>query len=399
MTRTGIDMWLIISREYNEDPVLKTMLPATWMGARRTTMLLMYQPQPNAPVEALAVARYNVGELFKKAWEPEQQPDQWAQLRELIAARNPKKIGINFSDSYGHADGLVSTHHRMLKEKLGDKWAKRLISAEPLAVGWLETRTAAEMAAYRHVMQVAHHIVREGLSENVIVPGVTSTDEVVWWYRQRITELGLQPWFHPSVDVQRAAGASDTERSFASRPNASIIQPGDLVHVDFGITYLGLNTDTQHNAYVLRLGETEPPAYLKAAFEKGKQQMDILTQQFATGKSGNQLLAAALAEGQRQGLKPQIYTHPIGYHGHAAGPAIGMWDKQGGVPGSGDYIMYPNTAYSIELNVKVQLTEWQREIRMMMEEDAFFDGQQVYYIGGRQQRLYTIPETPVGVER
>ncbi len=390
MERTGIDMWILISKEYNEDAVLKTMLPSSWLSARRTTMLVMYYDGDS--VESLACARYDVGTTFKKAWDKEKQPDQWARLAEIVAERDPQRIGVNRSEHFGLADGLSANHYELLESALSSKYQDRLVSAEELAIGWLETRTPSEMVAYQQVCRIAHEIIQEGLSDQVIQPGITTTDDVVWYYRDRIRELGLTAWFHPTVDVQRAdPEGGDTDRSFSRRPDSDVIMPGDLVHCDFGITYLGLNTDTQENAYVLKPGETEAPAYLQAAFNKGLRLMDILTNNFQTGRSGNDILAASLQQAKSEGLKPSIYTHPIGYHGHAAGPTIGMWDQQGGVPHNGDYKMYPNTAYSIELNTRVFLNEWNKEIRMMMEEDAFFDGEQVRYIDGRQTELYLIP--------
>ena len=215
----------------------------------------------------------------------------------------------------------------------------------------------------------------EGFSDEVIQPGVTTTRDVVWYYRDRIQELGMTAWFHPTVDIQRYDPENfDHLRSFSKRPDLQVIMPGDLVHVDFGITYLGFNTDTQENAYILKSDETDAPEYLKSAFKKGLAVMDALTDQYKTGRTGNEILSGALADAKARGLKPTIYTHPIGYHGHAAGPTIGLWDQQGGVPHRGDYPLYPNTAYSIELNAAVYLEEWGKEIRMMMEEDAFFDG-------------------------
>lgn len=390
MERTGIDMWLLISREYNEDPVLKTMLPSNWLNARRTTILVIYNTGDG--IETLACARYQVGETFKKAWDKEQQPDQWARLVEIIRERKPKKIGINRSEHFGLADGISSYHYDKLMDVLPKRYRDRVVSAENLAIGWLETRTPSEMVVYQQICRIAHEIIAEGFSDEVIQPGVTSTEEVVWWYRERIRELGVVTWFHPTVDIQRGDPESlDHLRSFSKRPDKQVIMPGDLLHVDFGITYLGLNTDTQENAYVLRAGETEPPAYLQDAFEQGLRVMDILTDNFKTGKSGNQILADALAQGKAEGLKPVIYTHPIGFQGHGAGPTIGMWDAQGGVPVRGDYPLYPNTAYSIELNAGVYLEAWGKEIRMMMEEDAFFDGEKTEYIDGRQTELFLIP--------
>ncbi|MEQ9304564.1 MAG: M24 family metallopeptidase [Marinoscillum sp.] len=392
MRRTGIDMWVIIAREYNEDPVLKTMLPATWQSARRTTMLVIYDPGNNQPLETMAMARYGVGKTFKKVWDKETQPDQWKALAELIKEKDPKQIGINKSLNFALADGISATHHEQLLQVLTPTYQKRVVSAEKLAIGWLETRTENEMIVYQNIVRMAHQIIAEGFSEKVIQPGVTTTDDVVWWYRDRIRELGFTAWFHPSVSIQRKNPESfDHLRSFSDRPEAQIIYPGDLLHVDFGITYLRLNTDTQQHAYVLKPGETEAPDYLSEAFASGIQLQDIFTSNFKTGLSGNEILSRSLEAAVKAGLKPTIYTHPIGYHGHAAGPTIGLWDQQGGLPGKGDYPLYPNTAYSIELNNAVFIKEWDKEIRIMLEEDAFFDGESVRYIDGRQTELMLIP--------
>ncbi|WP_421949247.1 M24 family metallopeptidase [Phaeodactylibacter xiamenensis] len=390
MQREGIDMWILIAREYNEDPVLKTMLPSFWLSARRTTMLVIYDTGDS--LETLACARYDVGEVFKKAWDKEVEPDQWKRLAQLITERAPAKIAVNRSEHFGLADGLSAYHYDQLMAHLPEAYQERVVTGERLALGWLETRTSEEMTVYQQVCRIAHAIIAEGLSDQVIQPGVTTTDDVVWFYRERIRELGLTAWFHPTVDVQRANPEDNgSTRSFASRPGETVIQPGDLVHCDFGITYLGLNTDTQQNAYVLKPGETDAPVFLKAAHKKGLHLMDILTNEFQEGRTGNEVLAEALKKAKYAGLKPQIYTHPIGYHGHGAGPTIGLWDQQEGVPHKGDYPLYHNTAYSIELNTKVFLPEWNKEIRMMMEEDAFFDENGVRYIDGRQEELYLIP--------
>ena len=397
MERSGIDLWLLISREYNEDPVLRTLLPPTWLSARRTTMLVLYHPAGADTVECLAVARYDVGNVFKKAWNPEEEPDQWQRLADIIAERDPPKIGINTSEYFAQADGLTHTDYRHLMEVLPVAYADRVhsdrvVSAEKLAIGWLETRTPREVVLYEPIVRLAHHIVAEGFSEKVIHPGITTTEDVVWWYRNRINELGLDTWFHPTVDVQRADPENaGHQRTFSKRPEQQIIQPGDLLHCDFGITYLGLNTDTQENAYVLKPGETEAPAYLRKAHQTGLRLMDILTDNFRTGRTGNEMLHVTREQAQAEGIKPSIYTHPIGYYGHGSGPTIGMWDQQAGVPVGGDYPLYANTVYAIELNAAIMLPEWNKEIRMMMEEDAFFNGESVRYLDGRQQELFLIP--------
>ena len=389
MRREGIDMWVMITREYNEDAVVKTMLPSTWMGARRTTMLLIYNPGEGKPLETLACARYDVGDVFKKAWDKESQPDQWKQLAELITERNPAKIAVNRSQSFGLADGLSSYHYDQLMESLPGDYADRVVSGENLAIGWLETRTDSEMAVYRQIMQVAHAIIAEAFSERVIQPGVTTTEDVVWYLRERTRELGLGIWFHPTVDVQREK--EQELYGFSGRPGAEIIQPGDLLHCDFGITYCGLNTDTQENAYILRPGEKDAPAALVNAHRKGLRLMDLLTDRFENGVTGNEMLSGTIAAATEEGLRPSIYSHPIGYHGHGAGPTIGLWDQQEGVPVNGDYPVYPNTAYSIELNNTVHLDSWGKDVRIMLEEDGFWDGETFRYINGRQEELYLVP--------
>lgn len=392
MEREEIDMWIVIAREYNEDPVIRTMLPAIWHAARRRTILVMYNPGDGNKVETMAVARYDVGTVFKKSWDKEKQPDQWARLNEIIEEKKPNKIGLNMSEHFGQADGLTHYEYEAFFASINKANQKKIVSAENLAIGWLETRTQAEMDIYKQIVKIAHEIIAEGFSDQVIQPGVTSTEEVVWWYRERIKELKLDTWFHPSVSVQRA----DKEKfehlgTFDKRPEQNIIQPGDLLHVDFGITYLRLNTDTQQHAYVLKAGELDAPEYLKKALANANRLQDIFTDNFKVGKTGNEVLAESRAQAIAEGLKPSIYTHPIGYYGHAAGTTLGMWDSQGGVPFTGDYPLHKNTAYSIELNAGTQIKEWGKEIRIMLEEDAFFDGNGVRYINGRQKKFLLIP--------
>jgi len=390
MRREGFDMWVIISREYNEDPVIKTLLPATWLAARRTTMLIVFDQGADKGLEYLAVARYDVGKVFKRAWDPDHEPDQWAQLGKIIQERNPKKIGINKAQHYGHADGLTANDFEELLKSLSPKLHSRVTSAERLAVAWLETRSEKEMALYPHICRIAHEIIREGFSEKVIQPGVTTTEDVVWWYREKIKELKLDTWFHTSVSIQR----NESDVIFTKRPLPVVIMPGDLLHVDFGITYLRLNTDTQQHAYILRPNETDAPEYLKKALQVGNTLQNILTGNFKLGKTGNQILADSRKQAIEGGITPSIYTHPIGYHGHAAGTTIGQWDMQNGVPDTGDYTMHPNTAYSIELNVTTQIPEWKKEIQIKLEEDGFFDEAGSFrYIDGRQTELIIIPKT------
>lgn len=383
MREEKIDMWVLIAREYVEDPVVATMLDATSMHARRRTILLFYDPGEGKPVERLTISRYGMGGLFQPAWNPAQEPDQWKQLAKLIADRAPKRIAINSSRLSQFADGLTLSQYEELIGALPPEMSRRLVKTDKLAVGWLETRTPAEMKLYPEIVAQAHAIIAEGLSKAVIQPGKTSADDVVWWFREKVSSLGLSTWFQPSVGIMRQGKQGLMEGD-------EIIQKGDLLWTDFGITYLGLNTDTQHMAYVLRDGERDAPQGLKAGLAAANQVQDEVTSSFETGRTGNEILAAARTRAIKQGLKPSIYSHPIGFHGHGAGSSIGFWDNQQADP-RGEHKLRPNTAWSIELNARSIVPEWNgQEVEFRLEEDAFFDGKKVTYLDGRQRNFHLI---------
>ena len=388
MEETDIDMWVIITREYNEDPIIKTLLPPTWLNARRRTILAFHYDKKTKNLEKVAIARYSFGKNIPSIWNKEEEPNQIQALVKFIEEKNPDKIGLNFSDHFALADGIVKTDYELFINNLPSNLSKKVVSAEELAIRWIETRTEKEMIIYDQLVEITHGIINEAFSTNVITPGVTSTNDVVWWMREKVKKLGLKTWFHPTIDVQRNE-ISDLY-AFDGESKFDIILPGDLIHCDFGITYLTLNTDCQELAYVLKPNETKAPDYLIKALNEGNRVQDIFTNLFEYKKTGNQILKEALDQGKKEGLRPQIYTHPLGTFGHSAGTTLGMWDSQGGVPFTGDFPMNYNTVYAIELNTKVFIKEWNKDIRIMLEEAGVFEKSGFRYVNGRQTKLILV---------
>ncbi len=383
MRREKIDMWIIVSREYNDDPVFRSISPLTTYSSRRRTILVFFD-RGKEGVERLSIGRFDYDRVYTVV--ETKNDGQWEGLRKVVEERDPKVIGLNTSEAWNHADGLTANEKENVLEALGAKYAPRVKSAEMLAVGWLETKLPEETEAYRHVMAVAHQIIREAFSNKVVTPGVTTTDDVVWWMRQRVAGLGLGGWFHPSVSIQRKGGLPPE-----LPPDKRIIQRGDMLHTDFGLVYLGFSTDTQHNAYVLLEGEQQAPAGLREGLRAANRLQDMTMRNARTGHTGNAALAAALAEAKGAGITPSIYCHPIGYHGHGAGPPIGMTDYQQGVPARGEYIFRVSTWHSIELNVLHPVKEWDnQQVRFALEEDAALFSNGWGWIDGRQTEFYLI---------
>jgi Xaa-Pro aminopeptidase len=381
MDETGIDMWLVIAREYNEDPVIMSLLPEPNLYARRRTILVFHR-KPDK-VERLAVYRYGFGDYYEGIWDPDKE-EQYECLARIIKERDPKKVGINVSNTFAFGDGLTHGEYTLLVEALGD-YKERLVPAETLCIRWLETRSKEELEAYPMLAELTHAIIQEAFSSKIITPGVTTVDDVQWWMRQKMLDLGVEMWFPATVDRQ---GHGD---SYEDKEKTMVIHRGDLLHCDVGFFYLGMATDVQQNAYVLKQGETDAPQGLKDALADANKLQDFHAAAMKTGRTGNEILKIALDNANKSGLKPSIYTHPLGVHGHAAGPTIGLWDQQGGVPGRGDYPLHPDTCYAIELNAKRKVPEWDdQEVRMSLEQDAWWTGEKLVFMAGRQKKLHLV---------
>ena len=388
MQETGIDMWVIITREYNEDPIIKTLLPPTWLNARRRTILVFNYDNNTNKVESAAISRYNFGENIPSIWDKEKTPNQFEALYNYISKKNPNKIGLNYSENFALVDGISKTDFDLFYNNAPEKIQNKVVSAEKLGIRWIETRTEKEKNIYSQLVKITHDIIKEAFSSDVIKPGKTTTDDVVWWMREKVLDLNLKTWFHPTIDVQR--NEQSDLYAFDGKSKYDIIQPGDLVHCDFGITYLTLNTDCQQIAYVLKNGEENAPDFLSNALKEANRVQDIFTDQFELYKTGNEILKTSLNLAIKEGLNPQIYTHPLGTFGHSAGTTLGMWDSQNGVPHTGDVPMSYDTVYAIELNNLTYIKDWKKDVRIMLEEAGLFEKNGFRYVNGRQEDIILI---------
>ena len=393
MERTGIDTWLVACNEYNEDPMLKSLVPCAMMTARRLTILLLHYK--GGKVERYALTRPNVGldGYYESVWLNQKESTfgnntdapcetQMECLARMLKKCEPEKIGIDVSDTFAFADGLSHSLYEKIVGSIDDDLKAKMVSAEKLCVGWLETRSTEEMEAYDGIVEIAHQLIADAFSSKVVIPGVTTNADVKYFMMEKCIELGLEPWFDFEVSIRRK-DVNEVE-------GVDVIRPGDMLHCDVGFRYLNLCTDTQENAYVLQKGETDVPEDLKAAMRTANRLQDITLRCFKEGRTGNEILAMARAKAIEEGIKPCIYSHPIGYHGHAAGPTIGLWDKQDGVPGSGDYPLYDNTAYSLELNCTCEVKSWHTSIQYCAETDVLFTGGKAYYLAHRQEAFHII---------
>ncbi len=375
MREHGIEMWVVPMREYNEDPVFRALVSPTTFGARRRTIYIFHDRGPNRGVERLALGGSSQGGLYEAVRgtvttpEGRQQElwgyDQWELFAEMVRERDPRTIGVNISREHAFADGLTAGEWEQMEEVLGPELLSRVERAGLLPIDYLATRVPGMLPVFRKMMVLVHETIATAFSNEVVLPGVTTTEDVVWWMRQRINDYGLTTWFQPSVDVQRHGGVPDTG------PHSPVIQRGDVLHCDIGIIAFGLHTDTQHMGYVLRVGETDVPEGIKQALRNGNRLQDIAMEEMQVGRTGDEALAATLARMREAGIDGSIYTHPVGDHGHASGPIIGLWDRQDGVPERGDVPLRHNVYYAVELQATTPVPEWGgQSVRTGLEEDA-----------------------------
>ncbi|MCY4017073.1 MAG: M24 family metallopeptidase, partial [Gammaproteobacteria bacterium] len=374
MRKHGVDMWIVGMREYNEDPVFRALVSPTTFAARRRTIYIFHDRGPELGVERLALGGTSQGGAFESVRATATAPDgreaelwgsdQWDLFARMVRERDPTRIAVNISREHNFADGLSAGEWEQMEAALGPEFAGRVVREPLLAIDYLAMRVPSMTPVYRKMQAIVHELIATAFSEVVIVPGQTTTDDVEWWMRQRVHDLGFDSWFQPSVSLQRRGADMRATES-------PVIERGDVLHCDIGLVALGLATDTQHMAYVLREGETEAPAGLQQALANANRLQDILLEETRVGRSGNEILASVLERMRAEGLNGTMYSHPIGDHGHGAGPLIGRWDYQAAIPGRGDPPVIPNMWFATEMQVTTPVPEWDGQpVRMAVEEEA-----------------------------
>lgn len=407
MREHGIDMWVVPMREYAEDPVFKALTAPETFAARRRTIYVFFdrcaasgKPAETSCIERIALGGTSQGGVFEARRSTQQAAgdvgrgqqaelwgdEQWQALKAVIEERNPSVIGINRSTVFAFSDGLTSGELQGMSAALGERWTSKFRNAEALPLELIAARLPEEEAFFEKMTALVWSMTQEMFSSKTIAPGKTRTSDLVWWWRQRVNDLGLDTWFQPSVSVQREG---KTAADIGADP---IIERGDVLHCDVGITVARLNTDTQHNAYVLRQGETAAPEGLRHALANANALQDIVFSELRPGRTGNEILTASLARMKERGINGTVYSHPLGLHGHGAGPLIGLWDYQTGVPGRGDAKVIPSMWYSIELQATTPVPEWDGQpVRMAQEEDVIIDASgKVRWALRRQAELFLV---------
>ena len=378
MREYDVHMWIVSMREYAEDPVFWSITAPTTFAARRRSIYVFYDRGPEQGVERIALGGGTQGGLYEAYRSTRPAPtgqetaelwgdEQWRLLHELVSDRDPRNIVLNIDENWAFSDGLHAGEREALERALGD-YTDRVKRESRLAMNYIALRIPEMMPRYRQIQETVHAIIAEAFSNAVITPGKTTTQDVLWWMRQRVNDLGMTTWFQTSVDIQRPGD------DWPVGGQSGVIQNGDVLWTDFGVVAMGLRTDTQHMGYVLRDGESAVPAGIQQCLANSNRLQDILLSHMEPGMTGNDILANALDQMRSENINGTIYTHPIGDHGHGAGPLIGRWDAQEGVPVRGDAALLASTWHSIELQATTPVPEWgDKPLSCRQEEEAYLD--------------------------
>ncbi|WP_226534862.1 M24 family metallopeptidase [Fictibacillus halophilus] len=383
MNKHKFDMWITLGREYHEDPVALTLFPSSIDSSRRLTIFVFIREKKTEKVKRLVISSNKRFEPYYTCCLGMKGEGPFEILRKLMDTYQPDQIAVNVSPYYSFCDGLSHSFYQTMTDTIGKEHSSKLVSSAPLAIDWFQLRTESELEAFKELASITREIAKQALSDQVITPNQTTTREVVEWIRQKTFDLGLKTSFYPTVDIQRKGSSADRIED--------TIQPGDIVHLDFGIEYLGLCSDTQQLAYVQYPEEHEVPEGLRKALIIANKFEDLVMDTVKPGMPGNEVFEKIMKKAFACGISPMLYSHPIGYHCHAAGPLIGLFDKQESIPVRGELEILNNTCYALEFNIREFIPEWNKDIPIYLEESVCFKGRKLHYLTKRQTEFYVIP--------
>ncbi|MFK7829554.1 MAG: M24 family metallopeptidase [Congregibacter sp.] len=389
MRRADVDMWIIMSREFNVDPMLQMFGDfgiSGWYGHRNA--YVFYDAGGDAPLERILVGTHQSGRMKRffptitsygeEGFAPE--------LRKLVEERSPRRIAINRSATVAMADGMTAELLSQLDEALGPDYAERIVSSQDLIFDYIGHRTDRELAIETEASWRTWHILKRAFSNEVIQPGTTTTMDVYGFILQEWQDQDLEFNFPPGITIFRQGvegGIDDTDNP--------VIEPGDLLHVDFGVRLMGLVTDQQHVAYVLKAGESAPPQGLKELFRQSTVVADIYAEEIRPGAIGTEIKERAEKRAADLGIKASIYGHTQGNWVHGAGArTVSDWPERYGA-----FAREPvreSEFWSIEFNVSGSVPEWGNQIvRIPREEDAVATPQDgARFLAGPQTELWVV---------
>ncbi len=392
MRRHGVGMWIVVNEEFHDDPLAQYIAPPRPYTGNRDFFVFIDGGEKGLKKYAItAYTEENVARFFDAPTDEPRPPAPT--FKALYEQWQPRTIGLGIGGRRGQTRSLGYDAHRFLSEALGAEAVAKFMSATDLIEEYLDTRLPDEMPHYTTAVAITEGIVKRALSAEFITPGKTTVGDVRNALYDMLGQAGVRTWFQPDLRVQRAVGEVATSRGFlAVAPERIVIEPGDLVHVDFGITYMGFDTDWQKMAYVLKPGETDAPPGLKAALRNTNALQDALMLRAARpGRTGGAVFNATMAEMKTLGIEAMVYSHPIGAQGHGLGASVDFRSALRSDTLTQNARLRLGSYISIELNTATPVPDWGgKKVFVMMEDDAHLTEQGFRFFRPRQEAFYLI---------
>ena len=372
MRRHEVGMWIVVNEEFHDDPLTEFVAPPRPYCGNRD--MFVFIDAGEAGLKRLAITGYRE-ENVERFFETPGPGASGKALRQAFDKFQPKTIALGIGGRRGVTRSLTHDSYKYLADLFGPEAEKRFVSAAGLIEDYLDTRIPEEFEPYEALVHVTEILARRALSNEVITPGRTTVGDVRRWLFSQAGALDLRPWFQPDLRVQRQSTASEAAPSgfLPVAKEATVIERGDVIQLDFGLTYMGLNSDWQKMLYVLREGETDAPAGLKQALANTNALQDALARISRPDKPVNEVAEETMAAMKAKGINAMIYCHPLGNQGHALGASINARpanpeDKPNPNPPPPKRLRL-GSYLAMELNTATAVPEWDGKKVTMMGED------------------------------